>query len=90
MMGDGPHVGGWRRIGSCLSPENKEGAAGRFPFVANHNKQGLVTPRPCGTLGTAYRLGGTHDEFEEIPVPGSHTVMAPSTSRAFGVPVYWV
>ena len=28
--------------GSCCPPENKEGAAGRFPFVAGCDKQGLI------------------------------------------------
>lgn len=29
-------------------PENKEGAAGRFPFVVSVDKQGLVSSLPHG------------------------------------------
>lgn len=50
-------VGGWGRIGLCLPPENKEGAAGRFPFVANGDKQGLVMSRSSCLLGHCLQTG---------------------------------
>lgn len=43
-----------------LPPENKEGVAGRFPFVATCDKQGLIG------MVTASGQGGTHDEFKAI------------------------
>ena len=75
------HVcGGWGRIGSQVPPENKEGAAGRFPFVASHDKQGLVMPcEPHATLATGTGWGGTLDEFEAIPERCSnHRVPGPA------------
>ena len=68
-------------IGSRWPPENKEGAAGRFPFVANHDKQGLVMSQhlmPLWALPTD--LGGTSDEFTAIPQSLSASPHTASTS----------